>query len=298
MPQCQLVQEPGPIRLDRHFTLASGPLNVHNREIVSIAKREVVTISIVESFKMPQSFEHVGQDLNLRGRPARITLFVGAYGSGKSEVSVNYALWLARHVRTGNQRVVLCDLDTINPYYRSADAKSVLAENQIELIASIYINTNVDVPAVPAGIFSVFDDESILAVLDIGGEDLGARVVGSLRERLAGQDFAINLVVNPFRLTTNTPEGIAWTADSLTSTIGLRLTGLVESFPVVAEGSRLVGLSVCFATTMAEIPSHQNLLDLLQQTGQLPASEVLANLPMLRLIRSIHYPTDPFANPE
>jgi hypothetical protein len=57
-------------------------------------------------------------------------------------------------------------------------------------------------------------------------------------------------------------------------------------------------LSVCFATTMAEIPSHQNFLDLLQQTGQLPASEVLANLPMLRLIRSIHYPTDPFANPE
>ncbi|MBP1757466.1 MAG: hypothetical protein H6Q62_322, partial [Firmicutes bacterium] len=266
-----------------------------------------------ERNNMPQNFENIGQDLNLRGRPARITLFVGAYGSGKSEVSVNYALWLARHVRTSDQRVVLCDLDTINPYYRSADAKTVLAENQIELIASIYVNTNVDVPAVPAGIFSVFDDESILAVLDIGGEDLGARVVGSLRERLAGQDFAINLVVNPFRLTTNTPEGIAWTADSLTSTIGLHLTGLVdnanlldeqnlsqliESFPVVAEGARLVGLPVCFATTMAEIPSRQNLLDLLRQTDQLPTSEALANLPMLRLIRSIHYPTDPFANPE
>lgn len=261
---------------------------------------------------MPQNLSTNGLDLNLRGQPARITLFVGAYGSGKSEISVNYALWLASQVRKAGQRVVLCDLDTINPYYRSADAKAILAENQIELIASIYANTNVDVPAVPAGIFSVFDDESVLAVIDIGGEDLGSRVVASLRERLSGQDFAINLVVNPFRPATNTPEGIAWTADSLTSTIGLSLTSLVDnanlldmqnlsqlvdSFPVVAEGARLAGLPIAFTATMAEIPTQDDLLEQLQHDRLQPDLTTLAELPMLKLTRSIHYPTDPFANP-
>lgn len=252
---------------------------------------------------MPQQFTSISRTGHeLAGTPARITVFVGAYGSGKSEISVNYALWLARSVRKGNQRVVLCDLDMINPYYRSDDAKALLAQNQIELVASIYANTNVDVPSLPPQVFSVFDDPDILAVLDIGGEDLGARVVGSLRNRLAGEDFAINLVVNPFRPMTETAEGIARAADEIQSSTGLRLNGIVdnanlleeanwhlieESFATVAAGAQLTGLPVLFAATM-EMPAHPRA----EKHGHEENDSLLAALPVLRLIRSIHYPTD------
>jgi hypothetical protein len=253
---------------------------------------------------MPQTFIFDPQDKTLRGQPARITIFVGAYGSGKSEISVNFALWLARDVQQTGQRVVLCDLDTINPYYRSADARQILEAAGVELIAPIYARTNVDVPAVPAGVFSVFDDPSVLAVLDIGGEDLGARVLASMRERLAGQDAAINLVVNPHRLATGSTEGIAATADLLQSTIGLPLSGLVDnanllepdnyelltqSLAMVEEGARLAKLPVLFGATMAPAEIRAGWPPIFLPQAAQP-------LPLLPLSHSIYYPTDPAAD--
>ncbi len=261
---------------------------------------------------MPQHLTTDPVSRLLTGQPARMTLFVGAYGSGKSEVSVNFALWLARTVRKPGQRIVLCDLDTINPYYRSADARQILEANDIELIAPQYANTNVDVPAVLPGIFKVFDNEDILAVLDIGGEDLGARVVGSLRDRLAGQDFAINLVVNPYRPATDTPEGIMDTADALTATTGLPMGGLIDnanlltqdnqkqladSFQTVLAASELTRLPLLFAATLAEPAQVRSALEAqigIDAEPQIKAT--LAQLAILPMIRTIHYPTDPYAN--
>ena len=253
---------------------------------------------------MPQSFTTDPRDKTLSGQPARLTIFVGAYGSGKSEISVNFALWLARRIQQPGQRVVLCDLDTINPYYRSADARQILESAGVELIAPVYARTNVDVPAVPAGVFSVFDDPSVLAVLDIGGEDLGARVLASMRERLAGQDVAINLVVNPHRFATGSPEGIAATADMLQSTIGLPLSGLVDnanllepdnfdlltqSIALVESGAKLAKLPVIFGATMAPADIRASWPEI-----HLPKSE--QPLPLLTLSHSIYYPTDPAAD--
>ncbi|MDD2533430.1 MAG: hypothetical protein PHC86_01860 [Eubacteriales bacterium] len=260
---------------------------------------------------MPQNFFCNLPDRSLQGKPARITLFVGAYGSGKSEVSVNFAIWLAHHVKQPGQKVVLCDLDTINPYYRSADARAILTREGIELIAPIYANTNIEVPAVPAAIFSVFDNESILAVLDIGGEDLGARVVGSLRDRMAGQDIALNVVVNPYRPATDTPEGIQMTVDALAAAAGLQLHGivdnanlleldnqphLIDTLPIVARASQLTGLPLLFATTLGRnellIQAFERLAAVAKES---PAALAATKLPILTMTRSIHYPTDPFA---
>src|SRR5512137_285679 len=84
----------------------------------------------------------------------RITVFVGAYGSGKSEISVNFAAWLALSGRP----VTLCDLDIINPFYRSADARQAVEAIGIRLISPQYAGTNVEVPAVPGAVYSVFDE--------------------------------------------------------------------------------------------------------------------------------------------
>jgi len=269
-----------------------------------------------QHFLVPQHFSP-GQEpgREMTGKPARITIFVGAYGSGKSEISVNFALWLTRNIRQDGQRVILCDLDMINPYYRSADARTLLADNQIELVASMYANTNVDVPSLPPQVFSVFDNPNVLAVLDIGGEDLGARVVGSLRNRLAGEDFALNLVVNPYRPMTGTPEGIAHAAAEIESATGLRLHGVVdnanlleianwhlieESYPIVTEGARLAGLPVVFAATMempevvdvAQSANAARSAGVASKPGGLDDDRTVAALPVLNLVRSIHYPTD------
>ena len=76
----------------------------------------------------------------------RVTIFAGHYGSGKTNIAVNYALSLVRE----GKEVTIADLDIVNPYYRTKDSSEILAANGIELIRSPYANTNVDVPALPA----------------------------------------------------------------------------------------------------------------------------------------------------
>ena len=51
-------------------------------------------------------------------------IFVGHYGSGKTEVSINFALNLKKE--NPDKDIAIIDLDIVNPYYRTADAKEDL----------------------------------------------------------------------------------------------------------------------------------------------------------------------------
>jgi hypothetical protein len=220
----------------------------------------------------------------------RLTLFMGAYGSGKSEISVNFAGWL----RQTGHAVTLCDLDIINPYFRSADARTVIEDSGIRLVAPVFAGTNVDVPAVPAGIYSVFDDLSRYAVLDIGGEDLGARVIATIKNRLvaARDPAAIYMVVNPYRPFGGSVEQIVSMAGALSRAAGMMPTGLVhnanllesgdatllrDSWAVVKRASDALHIPVAFAAAMAEaVPG--------EWTDRTPEG-----IPLLRMRRTIDY---------
>ena len=118
----------------------------------------------------------------------RLKIIIGAYGSGKSEISVNMALAMRKSFP--DDKVLLADLDIVNPFYRSADASKVLEENKIRLISPMYANSNVDAPVLSGEVYVIFDDESYRGVFDIGGEDMGATILGSMKTRLdkSGRD--------------------------------------------------------------------------------------------------------------
>ncbi len=192
-----------------------------------------------------------------------ITAFVGAYGSGKSEVSANFAVWLAG---TGRP-VTLCDLDMINPFYRTADAAAALEARGIRMIVPQFAGTNVDVPALPPAVRSVFDQPGGYAVLDIGGEDLGARVLASLRPEMAAADTAVYMVINTSRPQTATVEKILEQAAALAAAAALELDGLVQntnlleatdpdtllrSDPILQEAADILGLPVVFAAAIPQ----------------------------------------------
>ena len=133
---------------------------------------------------------------------ARVTLFAGHYGSGKTNIAVNYALALRREV----QRVTIADLDTVNPYFRTKDSERELQAAGVSLICSDYANTNLDMPALPQSLYAILDDTQTSVVVDIGGDDRGAYALG----RFAGgilqeHDYEMLLVFNPYRPLTRTP---------------------------------------------------------------------------------------------
>ena len=106
----------------------------------------------------------------------RITLFAGHYGSGKTNIAVNFAFDL----RKKGLPVIIADLDIVNPYFRTADSRNELQEAGIELIAPEFANTNLDIPALPKELYRVTAEKDKHVVLDIGGDDSGAVALGRL----------------------------------------------------------------------------------------------------------------------
>ena len=136
----------------------------------------------------------------------RVTIFAGHYGSGKTNVAVNYALWLSSR----GKNVSLADLDIVNPYFRSKDSEKALSEAGVRLISSGYANSNVDVPALPADAYSITADKEKYAVVDVGGDDRGALALGRyVPEIIAENNYEMIFVINKFRpLTRNADEAL------------------------------------------------------------------------------------------
>lgn len=163
----------------------------------------------------------------------RLNIFIGAYGSGKSEISVNCAAGIKR--RNRDAKVLLADLDIVNPFYRSADAASKLQELDIRIISPSYANSNVDVPALPGEVYSIFDDESYVGVFDIGGEDMGANVLGSMHKRLLSIDHNLFMVINTLRPFTSDEDSIIHMAQELEAAAKLPVTGFINNTNLLEE---------------------------------------------------------------
>lgn len=223
-------------------------------------------------------------------KKVRLYVFVGAYGSGKSEVSVHFAHMLKQE--DPSAKVMLADLDIVNPYYRSADAKDSLEAEGIHVIVPEYANTNVDVPALSGEVYSAFDMPDTVAVFDIGGEDLGARVLGAMLSRFKNIEYRVYMVVNAFRPFTSDPEGIRQMCAELSEAARLPISGFINNSNLLEE------------TTEEELEEGEKvLLDASELTGipvvyQTGLDNVLpekwrevtpAGIPVLRMDRKVLY---------
>lgn len=126
----------------------------------------------------------------------RITLLCGHYGSGKTNVAVN----MAYDQKEAYKKVAIADLDIVNPYFRTKDSAKDFEDMGIELIASEYAGSNVDIPALPQQIYSICDQKDKQAIIDVGGDDRGAYALGRIAPSiLAENNYEMLFVINCFR---------------------------------------------------------------------------------------------------
>ena len=163
----------------------------------------------------------------------RLTIIIGAYGSGKSEIAVNMSL--AQRKALPDKKLLIADLDIVNPFYRSSDCGAVLKEAGIRLITPLYAGSNVDAPVLTPEMYVIFDDESYQGIFDIGGEDMGAIVLGSIRKRIENTDTAIYMAVNTLRPFTSDPEQIAVMTNELTAAAGFKIDGYLNNTNLLEE---------------------------------------------------------------
>ncbi len=132
----------------------------------------------------------------------RIVLFSGHYGSGKTNIALNAAY----HLKKQYDRITIADLDIVNPYFRTSDSRKELEGRGIRLICSDFAGSNVDLPALPAQMYSITADRNQRAIIDVGGDDRGALALGRLRDDILREnDYEMLFVINCFRPLTRTP---------------------------------------------------------------------------------------------
>ena len=162
----------------------------------------------------------------------RLTLFAGHYGSGKTNIAVNYALLLAGE----GKKVCIADLDIVNPYFRTKDSQAELEAAGIDLISPQYANSNVDLPALPAASYRLVQDKSSYGIMDIGGDDRGAYALGRfVPSILEENNYRMVFVANASRPLTRTAEDALEVMREIEAACGLRFTDLINNTNLGSE---------------------------------------------------------------
>lgn len=164
----------------------------------------------------------------------RVIIVCGHYGVGKSECSVALAQLLRDD--EPNRPITLIDLDVVNPYFRSREARAVLEGCSIEVIGnSLGIDSGVDLPAIPGTITPVLRDQSKLVIIDLGGDPAGARALRQFREVLSETDTEVLYVVNTYRPQTRTVSDIVAMGRAIAAEIELEPTGMISNSHLLHE---------------------------------------------------------------
>ena len=172
-------------------------------------------------------------------------IFTGRFGSGKSETAINYALSLARkapestetRVLAGQQPVeaILIDLDIVTPYFRSRETADKLLEQGIRVIAPSVIGQHLDTPAITPQILGAIQQTDLPVVLDVGGDQQGARALGQFSSAIQQGSYAMHFVVNPYRPFTDTVDGLGSSIAEIEASARLQVSSLVSNPNLVGE---------------------------------------------------------------
>ena len=218
----------------------------------------------------------------------RLTLFAGHYGSGKTNIAVNYAMRLAKE----GKKVCIADLDIVNPYFRTKDSEAELEAMGIDLICSRYANSNVDLPAIPAESYRLVQDKAVFGVIDIGGDDRGAYALGRFADAIkAEDDYRMAFVLNCHRPLTATVEDAVEIMREIEAAAGICFTCIVNNSNIGTETTKETVLE---SVVFAEAVSSATGLPIWMHTVEKSVAEEISEIPTMPLTLQKKYFDLPF----
>ncbi|WP_123054681.1 ATP-binding protein [Clostridium sp. JN-1] len=156
---------------------------------------------------------------------SRISILAGHAGSGKTEIAINCAVNL---IKSG-QKVVLIDMDIVNPYFCIRDMKGKLEDMGIRVISADPDLSNAELMVVPPEVISAFHDKSHKVIMDIGGDDGGAIVLGQYNRYFKEEEYDMYFVINNNRPLTSKNEDVEDYMKSIERASRLKVTHLISN---------------------------------------------------------------------
>ncbi|SER45417.1 hypothetical protein [Salipaludibacillus aurantiacus] len=189
-------------------------------------------------------------------------IVTGHYGSGKTEFAIEKSIEIGSRLN----RTFLCDLDIINPYFRSRDYKNILAEKGISLVAPENKLMKADLPIVTGEMTARLKDYSANLILDVGGDADGGAVLGQFSSLLQERGYDFLFVVNLNRPHVSSVEGILSAIRGVERSSRLKVTGLINNTHLGGERitaeDYMRGIDVCNEVGQAlTIPLVYNMLE-------------------------------------
>lgn len=205
-----------------------------------------------------------------RALKKRITLFCGHYGSGKTNIAVNFAIAKSK----AGESVSIADIDIVNPYFRTKDSTAELECAGVSVVALPFANTSVDLPAIPSEVMGLLQRRDTFVVMDVGGDDRGAVALGRYAPTILSEDnYDMVFVVNFYRPLTRSAKDaleimreieaackIPFTAIVNNSNIGeeTRADDVLKTLPLARELSDISGLPIVGTTASEKICKEVN----------------------------------------
>lgn len=169
-------------------------------------------------------------------------VFVGEAGSGKSEIAVNFAKWLAD---LNEKPVHFFDMDMTKPLFRSRDVREQMEEMGITFH---HEEQFMDAPTIVGGVNRLLKDDSCYVVMDVGGDHIGARSIGGYAPKLNKDDTIVYYVLNAYRPWSNDIDHIDGTLAQILGVSHIQLgklhmvnnpnNGITTTAKEFVEGSR------------------------------------------------------------
>lgn len=184
----------------------------------------------------------------------RVRIICGHYGSGKTEFAVNYTLAL----NDIKDKVAIADMDVVNPYFRSREKADILREKGIKVIYSSVEGTALDIPAVTGEVEALVVGDKWNLVLDVGGDNIGARALRGQITEIKEGDYDMFFVVNAYRPETSSVEAIIAHLKSIEETLGIKVTGLINNTHMMK------------LTTLEDVLYGQNITEKVSQELNIP----------------------------
>lgn len=184
----------------------------------------------------------------------KINVVTGHFGSGKSEIVIN----LARKLNAEGKKVVIVDIDIVNPFFCIRDHKDALAAEGITVISADAHLSNAELMVVPAAVSSVFFMEDAYILMDIGGDDSGAVVLGQYNRYFRDKPYDMYFVVNTNRPLTADVDGVREYLKGIEKSSRLKVTKLISN------------TNLSYETDVAQIVSGYGIVRTLSEELELP----------------------------
>ena len=197
----------------------------------------------------------------------KVYVLIGNYGSGKTELALNFAINAAAE----GGRTELLDLDMVNTYFRLTEHGKMTEMKEIRLVSPNYACSGIETLSLPAEVASAFDMDWDTVVFDVGGDAVGSTALGRYHQDFVDLEpgsLEVLNVVNIRRPLAGTVEKIIPLQEEMQIHSRLKITGMInntnlaqmttpaelrDGYEMIKQVSEITGVPVLYTSGRKEM---------------------------------------------